>query len=72
MSKLNRKVLYLQASGQREQLQGEQHSSVATTLKILAELYYYQGRYDQAEELLVEASGQREQLQGEQHSSVAT
>ncbi|MGJ5634726.1 tetratricopeptide repeat protein, partial [Nostoc sp. CALU 1950] len=42
------------------------------TLKILAELYYYQGRYDQAKELLVEALEQRKLLLGEEHPSVVT
>ncbi|MEW6498823.1 MAG: tetratricopeptide repeat protein, partial [Cyanobacteriota bacterium] len=43
----------------------------ASTLSNLAYLYYYQGRYDQAEPLFVQALELRKHLLGEEHSLVA-
>ncbi|WP_257236444.1 tetratricopeptide repeat protein, partial [Nostoc sp. 'Peltigera malacea cyanobiont' DB3992] len=59
MTKPNRGVLFLQALGQRKRLLEVKHPFVTTSVKELARLYYYQGRYDQAEELLVEALEQK-------------
>ncbi|MEH1805194.1 tetratricopeptide repeat-containing protein [Nostoc sp.] len=62
----------MQALGQRKRLLVEKHPSGATSLNNLAGLYYYQGRYDQVEELLGEALGQRKRLLVEKHSPVVT
>jgi tetratricopeptide (TPR) repeat protein len=44
----------------------------ALTLNNLAELYYYQGRYDQAEPLFLQALELRKRLLGEDHPDIAT
>ena len=44
----------------------------ASTISNLAYLYYYQGRYDQAEPLLVQALELSKRLLGEDHPDVAT
>ncbi|MGJ5628892.1 tetratricopeptide repeat protein [Nostoc sp. CALU 1950] len=72
MTKPNRGVLFVQALGQRKRLLEEKHPPVATSLNNLAELYYYQGRHDQAKKLLVETLGQTKRLLDVKHLSVVT
>ena len=74
MTKPNRGVLFLQALGQRKRLLEEKHPFplFTTSLKELARLYYYQGRHDQAKELLVEALEQKKRLLKKKHPFVAT
>ena len=55
-----------------KQLLGSSHPGVATSLNNLAGLYYYQGRYTEAEPLLLEALEMRKQLLGEEHPNTQT
>ncbi|NEO19175.1 MULTISPECIES: tetratricopeptide repeat protein [unclassified Moorena] len=56
----------------RQQVLGEEHADVATSLNHLAALYREMGRYQQAEPLLTEALEMRRRLLGDQHPDVAT
>jgi tetratricopeptide (TPR) repeat protein len=55
-----------------KRLLGEAHPDVATSLNNLAGLYESQGRYKEAEPLLLEALTMRKQLLGEAHPAVAS
>jgi tetratricopeptide (TPR) repeat protein len=53
-------------------LLGEEHPDVAQSLNNLASLYYSQGRYAQAEQLIQQALELTRHLLGEEHPDVAT
>ncbi|MEL7085968.1 MAG: toll/interleukin-1 receptor domain-containing protein, partial [Cyanobacteria bacterium J06597_1] len=63
---------FLQALRWRQELFGEKHPYVATSLNNLAGLYSSQGRYEQAEPLYLQALQLSQELSGEKNSSVAT
>ncbi|MBD2462162.1 tetratricopeptide repeat protein [Oscillatoria sp. FACHB-1407] len=63
-------IAHLQAAMERL-VQPEQALDVATCLKWIAELYYAQGRYREAEPLLVRSLELREQRLGQEHPDVA-
>ncbi|NEP51464.1 MAG: tetratricopeptide repeat protein, partial [Moorea sp. SIO3C2] len=54
------------ALGIRQQVLGEEHHSVATSLQNLALLYFRQGRYQEAEPLYQQALDLRKRLLGDQ------
>ena len=56
----------------RQQVLGQEHLSVATSLNNLAALYQAMGRYQHAEPLYKQALEMRRRLLGNQHPSVAT
>ncbi|MDB9314662.1 tetratricopeptide repeat protein, partial [Spirulina sp. CS-785/01] len=56
----------------RQQVLGEEHPSVATSLNNLAGLYSSQGRYTEAEPLYQQALEMRKRLLGEEHPHVAS
>jgi tetratricopeptide (TPR) repeat protein len=56
----------------RQELFGERHPSVATSINNLALLYYSQGRYEKAEPLYKQSLSLKQELFGERHPSVAT
>ncbi|MFN8750247.1 MAG: tetratricopeptide repeat protein, partial [Pseudanabaena sp.] len=64
--------LYKQALALRQELLGERHPDVATSINNLAELYRLQGRYEEAEPLLKQALVLYQELLGERHPNVAT
>ena len=55
-----------------KQLLGENHPHTATSLSNLANLYYSQGKYEEAEPLFIQALQLRKQLLGENHPDTAT
>ncbi|MCY7334269.1 MAG: tetratricopeptide repeat protein [Pseudanabaena sp. CAN_BIN31] len=55
-----------------QELLGDCHLSVATSLNNLAELYLLQGRYAEAEPLFKQALALRQELLGDHHFNVAT
>ncbi|WAN69595.1 tetratricopeptide repeat protein [Moorena producens JHB] len=59
------------ALGIRQQVLGEEHPSVATSLNDLAGLYSSQGRYQEAEPLYQQALQLNKRLLGEEHPDVA-
>ncbi|MDZ8224364.1 tetratricopeptide repeat protein, partial [Nostoc sp. ChiVER01] len=61
-----------QALTMRKRLLGDEHPSVASSLNDLAALYYSQGRYTDAEPLLIQALAMRKRLLGDEHPSVAS
>ncbi|NET67412.1 MAG: tetratricopeptide repeat protein [Moorea sp. SIO1G6] len=85
-SRLNQQLLELYQQGKyseaiplgekaleiRQQVLGEEHPDVATSLNNLALLYSRQGRYQQAEPLFQQALDLRKRLLGDQHPHVAT
>ena len=56
----------------RQQVLGNNHPDVATSLNNLAELYCVQGRYKEAEPLFLQALDIDKKQRGEDHPSVAT
>ncbi|WP_293044606.1 CHAT domain-containing protein [Moorena sp. SIO1F2] len=60
------------ALGIRQQVLGEEHPDVATSLNNLAQLYSRQGRYQEAEPLYQQSLDLRKRLLGEEHPDVAT
>ena len=60
------------ALGIRQQVLGEEHPFVATSLKNLALLYESQGRYQEAEPVFQQALQLRKSLLGKQHLNLAT
>ncbi|NEQ80480.1 MAG: tetratricopeptide repeat protein [Moorea sp. SIO2I5] len=56
----------------RKQLLGQNHPDVATSLNNLAALYYYQGRYSEAEPLCCQALEIAVQQLGENHPLTQT
>ena len=56
----------------RKQLQGVNHPDTATSLNNLAQLYSFQGKYEEAEPLYIQALQLRKQLQGVNHPDTAT
>ena len=63
--------LYQQALALWQELLGDRHPSVATSLNNLAVLYYSQGRYEAAEPLYQQALALRQELLGDRHPDVA-
>jgi len=61
----------LVATGHAERFLGPEHPDVATSLNNLALLYYTQGRYDQAEPLLMRTLAIREKVLRPEHPDVA-
>ena len=55
-----------------KKLLGAEHPSVATSLNNLAALYFFQGRYTEAEPLYIQALEMKKKLLGAEHPSVAT
>ncbi len=55
----------------RQELLGDRHPDVATSLNNLAALYKSQGRYDAAEPLYQQALALRQDLLGDRHPDVA-
>ena len=56
----------------RQQVLGQEHPDVATSINNLALLYESQGRYTEAEPLYLQALEMRKRLLGQDHPSVAT
>ena len=61
----------MQALELRKRLLGDEHPDVATSLNNLALLYDSQGRYSEADPLLVQALELRKRLLREEHPHVA-
>ncbi|MFM6407988.1 MAG: tetratricopeptide repeat protein, partial [Microcystis sp.] len=59
--------LYLEALDLRKRLLGDNHPDVAASLNNLAEFYYSQGRYTEAEPLYLEAINIFRERLGENH-----
>ncbi|MDB9349358.1 tetratricopeptide repeat protein, partial [Nodularia spumigena] len=55
-----------------KRLLGDNHPDVATSLNNLANLYYSQGRYDEAEPLYLQAFKIRQQVFGVDHPKTVT
>jgi tetratricopeptide (TPR) repeat protein len=55
-----------------QELLGERHPDVATSINNLAGLYCSQGRYEEAETLFKQALALRQELLGERHPNIAT
>ena len=55
-----------------EKVLGKEHPDVATSLNILAQLYYAQGSYEKAEPLYVRSLAIFEKVLGKEHPDVAT
>jgi len=55
-----------------QELLGERHPDVASSINNLAGLYYSQGRYEEAEPLYQQALSLMQELLGERHPAVAT
>ncbi|MEM9091992.1 MAG: DUF2225 domain-containing protein [Cyanobacteria bacterium P01_F01_bin.53] len=64
--------LYEESLSLRQQLLGDHHLDVASSLTSLAGLYYRQERYSEAEPLYEEALSLRQQLLGDHHLDVAS
>ncbi|MEO1353867.1 MAG: tetratricopeptide repeat protein [Cyanobacteria bacterium J06635_15] len=63
--------LLLNSLRMRQQLLGDKHPDIATSLHNLAALYYKQNRYDEAEPLSLKALTMRKQILGHRHPDVA-
>ena len=69
----NLAIQYLQKAIQlRKKLLGGEYPDVATSIDNLAQLYYSQGRYEEAEPLYLQALKLRRKVLGEENSYVAT
>ena len=64
--------MYKQALSLRQELLGDRHPSVATSLNNLAALYRSQGRYEEAEPLFKQALQIAEAVLGQDHPSTKT
>ena len=63
--------LLLKAREIREKLLGPEHLEVARIDQVLADVYYYQGKYGKAEELYAKSLRIRERVLGEEHPDTA-
>ena len=63
--------LLLKAREIREKLLGPEHLEVARIDQVLADVYYYQGKYGKAEELYEKSLRIRERVLGEEHPDTA-